>query len=130
MGQEHHMAVTVNVRWHEGTALFAIAGEVERDTFELMRDALRVASTDAETIVIDVSEARLSDVELLALRHALDGAKVARPVVVCGSDGNRRLIDQALGERAVLVDSLVDSLVDGISRRNGSDSTEGHRQTT
>ena len=100
------MAVTVNVRWHERTALFAIDGEVERETFELMLDALVVARTDAETIVIDVSEARLGELSLLALRHALDGAKVARPVLVCGADGDRGLIHRMLGERAVLVDSL------------------------
>jgi len=124
-GQRHHMAVTVNVRWQEGTALFAIQGEVERDTFELMRDALTVASTDAEAIVIDVSDARLSDVDLLGLRHALDRAKVARPVLVCGSDGDRRRIDQALGRRAVLVDSL-----DVVGVQHGRDSTNPEPEPT
>ena len=120
------MAVTVHVRWHEGMALFVIVGEVESDAFELMHDALAVARTDAETIVIDVSEARLSDVTLLALRHALDVAKVARPVLVCGSNGDRRLIDQVLGGRAVLVDSRDADLL----ARRSNDGADAERQTT
>ena len=119
------MAVTVNVRWHEGTALFAIAGEVEPDTLELMSDALRVARTDADTIVIDVSEARLNDVELLALRRALDGAKVTLPVLVCGSDGNRQVIAEILGGRAVLVDSF-----DGLGHHPGKNGSDSQPQTT
>jgi hypothetical protein len=70
--------------------------------------------------VIDVSEARLSDRSLLALRHALDGAKVARPVLVCGPDGDRGLVERVLGGRAVVVGSLDTDL----PARYGSDGVD------
>ena len=100
------MTLTVNVRWHEGTALFVVAGEAGAEAFDLMRAALEVARTDAETIVIDVSDAKLADGSLVALRHALDSAKIVRPVVVCGSDGVAPRVDRVLGARVVVVESL------------------------